>query len=292
VDENGNIQNTGKFGIFYSQKPKGGTWSEKYNVTSGREASTYPSLALDSQGVVHLVWEEDKLKQDTELYYTDIYYSYRNADGTWAEPEDISNNDGDSAYPAIAVDSQDNVHVVWEDNTPGIHQIFYATQPKGGTWSEPVNISNMTVNSDEPIYPVMVVDSLDTIHVAWHDISIGNWEIMYVSKPKDASWSQPMNVSRNTSNSGVPALAVDNRDTLYLAWNDDSPGNFDIFYKSKPRDGDWGQVVNISKTNSKSGDPSIAVDSVHHVHVVWSEYITNKNNWDIVYSTRLGTGAD
>ena len=101
-----------------------------------------------------------------------------------------------------------------------------------------------------------------------------------------------MNLSRNISNSGVPALTVDKRDNLYLVWNDDSPGNFDIFYRSKSRDGDWGQVVNISRTHDKSGDPSIAVDNVHHVHVVWSEYITDKNNWDIVYTSRLGIGAD
>jgi hypothetical protein len=264
----------GKFRFFYSQKPKGGTWSEPYDVTSKREASTYPALALDSQGLVHLVWEEDKLKQDTELYYTDIYYSYRNTDGTWSEAVNISNNDGDSTYPSIVIDSQDNVHVVWEDDTPGIHQILYATQPKGGTWSEPVNISNTTVDSEDPIYPVMVVDSRDTIHAAWHDIGLGNWEILYCSKPKGDSWSQPVNVSRNISNSGVPSLAVDKRDNLYLAWNDDSSGNFDIFYLAKPRDGTWGQVVNISQTSEKSGDPSIAVDNVYHVHIAWSEYIT------------------
>lgn len=282
----------GKFRIFYSQKPKGGTWSEPYNVTSRREASTYPGLAVDNQGTVHLVWEEDTLKEDTELYYTDIYYASRNPDGTWSEAVSVSHNDGDSAYPSIAVDSQDNLHVVWEDNTLGIHQIFYATQPKGGTWSEPVNISNTTVDSEDPIYPVMVMDSRDTIHVAWHDISIGNWEILYVSKPKDAPWSQPMNLSRNISNSGVPALAVDRNDNLYLVWNDDSPGNFDIFYLSKTRDGTWGKVINISETSSKSGDPSIAVDNVNRVHVVWSEYITDKINWDIVYTSRLDIGAD
>jgi len=101
-----------------------------------------------------------------------------------------------------------------------------------------------------------------------------------------------LNLSRNTSNSGVPVLAVDKRDNLYLAWNDDSPGNFDIFYKSKPKDSDWSQSVNISKTRDKSGDPSIAVDNLYRVHIVWSEYITDKNNWDIVYKSREGIGAN
>ena len=278
----------GNFDIFYSQKPKGGTWSEPYNVTNNQEPSSNPALAVDSQGTVHLAWQQDTLKENTDLYYTDIYYAFRNRDGTWSEAVNVSHNDGDSFYPSIAVDSQDNIHIVWCDNTPGNEDIFYATKSKGGEWSEPANISN---NSGDSEYPMLVADSQDTLHLAWCDFTQGNWEILYSSKFKGDSWSEPLNISRNFSNSGVPALAVDKDDNLYLAWNDDSPGNFDIFYVSKPRDGTWSKVVNISRTSEKSGDPSVAVDNHSRVHIVWSEYVQNNNNWDIVYTARQGIGA-
>jgi hypothetical protein len=282
----------GKFSIFYSQRPKGGTWSDPYNVTSNREASTNPALAVDNQGTLHLVWQEDTL-EDTDVYYTDIYYASRNQDGTWSEPVNISKTHGDSYGASIAVDSQDDVHVVWYDDTPGKEDIFYVTKPKGGEWSEPVNISNNPENSESP---VLVVDSQDTVHLAWCDFSSGNWEILYASKPKGGSWSEPFDISRNISNSGVPALAVDQADNLYLAWNDDSPGNFDIFYVTKPKDGTWGKRVNVSQTSGNSGDPSIAVDNEHRIHFVWSEDVQNKvgteGKWDIYYTSRQGIAVE
>ena len=38
--------------------------------------------------------------------------------------KNLSNNAGNSFFPAIAV-SGNNVHVVWEDNTPGNTDILY-----------------------------------------------------------------------------------------------------------------------------------------------------------------------
>jgi len=275
----------GYWAIFYSQKPKGGTWSEPYNVTSNREASTNPALAVDNQGTLYLVWQEDTL-EDVDVYYTDIYYASRNQDGTWSEPVNISNTHGDSYGASIVVDSQDNLHVVWYDDTPGKEDIFYVTKPSGGQWSQPINISN---NPEDSEYPSLAVDSRDTLHLAWCDFTPGNWEILYSSKPSGGVWSEPLDISKNISNSGVPSLAVDNGDNLYLAWNDDSPGIFAIFCVSKPRVGTWSDPVNISGTSAKSGDPSITVDSQRRVHIAWSEYV--QNNWDIFYTSREGIAA-
>jgi hypothetical protein len=136
---------------------------------------------------------------------------------------------------------------------------------------------------------VLVVDSQGTVHVAWQDNTPGNWSVFYSSKPKDGPWSEPFNVSRNISNSGAPSLAMDSNDTLYLAYDTDSPGIFVIFCVSKPRGGTWSGPVNISGTSAKSGDPSIAVDSQRRAHIAWSEYV--QNHWNIFYTSVQGIAA-
>jgi len=43
----------------------------------------------------------------------------------WTPIKRITWNSGNSFMPAIAVDSSGNLHVVWDDDTPGNDEIYY-----------------------------------------------------------------------------------------------------------------------------------------------------------------------
>ena len=93
-------------------------------------------IAIDSRDYLHVVWSDDS---DNAAWGTaiEILYSYFNS-VSWSTPIAISDfgspSDGKSEQPSIAIDSQDNIHVVWSDNTPspmvpenpeGIYEILY-----------------------------------------------------------------------------------------------------------------------------------------------------------------------
>jgi hypothetical protein len=44
---------------------------------------------------------------------------------TWEEAKRLTRNSGDSFAPTIATDSNNNIHVVWDDSTPGNAEIYY-----------------------------------------------------------------------------------------------------------------------------------------------------------------------
>jgi hypothetical protein len=76
-----------------------------------------------------MLWSDDT-PGNVEIYYK------RSMDGgtTWtafpASDPRFTMTSGDSWCPDIAVDSSDNLHIVWDDDTLGNQEIYY----KKGKW--------------------------------------------------------------------------------------------------------------------------------------------------------------
>ena len=85
----------------------------------------------------------------------------------YLEPVNISNNSGRSENPSIAVDSKGTLHLVWNDDSPGNEEIFYAMKPEGDSWSEPVQV---TYNMGASRFPCIVIDKNDKIHLVWQQV--------------------------------------------------------------------------------------------------------------------------
>ncbi|MEK9176358.1 MAG: hypothetical protein AAB520_02875, partial [Patescibacteria group bacterium] len=73
-----------------------------------------PATVADSKGYLHVVWQELTPGQVWTGVNPGIYYSRWNGD-TWSTPLKISENTDFAENPAIAVDSNNTVHVVWDD---------------------------------------------------------------------------------------------------------------------------------------------------------------------------------
>jgi len=43
----------------------------------------------------------------------------------WTPAKRLSRTSGESLAPAMATDSANTIHVVWEDDSPGNHEIYY-----------------------------------------------------------------------------------------------------------------------------------------------------------------------
>src|SRR5512136_2038122 len=104
---------------------------------TGLDSSAYNnkrSLARSSDGTLHCVYHRSRAT--TML----VYYAYSKDEGaTWTEervsyPPSKSNQ----YYPSVAVDSEDNVHVVWEGPgwgaNPRPFRIVYRMRTSSGRW--------------------------------------------------------------------------------------------------------------------------------------------------------------
>ncbi len=84
-----------------------------------------------------------------------------------------------------------------------------------------------------------------------------------------------------------PALAVDSRDVLHLAWTANETSSRQVFYASYTG-GRWSAAEKVSETQGYSGFPSIAIDSRDQVHIAW--YGFDGTHYQVYYRTRTSTG--
>ena len=109
----------------------------------------------------------------------------------------LSNNRGDSEDPRIAA-SDKNVYAVWQDNTPGNSEIFFAASSDSGTsFTTAVNLSN---TSQDSIAPQIAVSG-SNVYVVWVEkVSSSNWEVFFRrSTNGGASFDPAINLSNNPS---------------------------------------------------------------------------------------------
>ncbi|GAH95310.1 unnamed protein product, partial [marine sediment metagenome] len=82
----------------------------------------------------------------------------------------------EQSYVSSAIDSQDNIHVVWQGeggDTEAKTQIWYALN--NGSWSTPLRISNRTGMDtvENQLEPAIAIDGNDTVHVVWAGVASG-----------------------------------------------------------------------------------------------------------------------
>lgn len=275
------------------------------NVYWNDDSSGKPVMTIDNDDKIHVVWEDNTDGEwgfDSEI----MYASYTEATG-WTNATVISDgfnniywNDAESYDPAIALDNNGNLHVVWEDGTDGIWgsdwEIMYVSYTEATGWSNVSVLSdghnNFYWNDGFSLNPDIAIDSSNNIHVVWEDDTDGTWgsdvEIMYVSYTEATGWSIPTVISDGYNdifwNNGVsqePSIAIEPTDAIYVVWEDDTDSvwgiDLEIMCTYYVGGDGWSNATVISDGTSGiywndgfSQEVSIVAD-LNNVHVVWED---------------------
>ena len=232
TDSSGNIHVTwhdytpGNSEIYYRRSTDGGvSWSGTRRLSWTSEGSYDSSIAIDSGDNIHVVWD-DYIPGNGEIYYR------RSMDGgvSWSGTRRLTWTSGGSYYASIAINSGNNIHLVWYDGTPGNNEIYFKRSTDGGlSWSE---ARRLTWTSGSSYDPGIAADSGNNIHVVWYDKISGNWEIYYRrSTDGGVNWSGTKRLTWNSGGSHYPFAATDASNNIHVFWHDNTPGNFEIYYK-------------------------------------------------------------
>ena len=165
---------SGNFEIFYRKSTDGGqTWDSAKKLTWNAGDSNFAALAVNSSSGIHVVWYDDT-PGNHEIY------SRRSTNGgsTWTVTKRLTWNSGSSYHPTITVDSTNNIHMTWnDDSNDGNFEIYCKRSTDGGsTWPK---FKRLTRNAGDSFRPVIAVGSSSTIHVAWHDRTFLSPDIFY-----------------------------------------------------------------------------------------------------------------
>lgn len=258
--------------IYFKKSTNGGTSWTTQRLTWNSGTSDYPDIVTDSNNHIYIVWYDD-IPGNTEIYFkksTNGGTSWITKRLTWTSKW--------SGGPKIAVDSNNHIYMVWCDSTPGNVEIYFKKSTNGGTsWTT----QRCTWNSGNSYYPDLAVDSLDHIHFVWYDWSPGNSEIYHkISTNGGSSWTTNR-LSWTSESSYNPAIATDSSNHIHVGWNEENPGNREIYYKRSTNGGASWTLNRLTYNSGGSNDPSIATDSSNNIYVFWFDY--TPGNFEIFY---------
>ena len=152
----------------------GSTFSVKKTISDGVVDAFAPRVAVGPGDAVWVTYYNRYLTAGT---YNREVMVLKSTDGgtTFSTPVNVSDNPGQSSYPAIVPDARGGVSVVWEDTTGNDQSdVFFARSTDGGaTFGAPVNLSR---NPGVSTAAGGAADALGNLLVMWTDDSSANAE--------------------------------------------------------------------------------------------------------------------
>jgi len=212
--------------IWYKKSiDNGQTWSSAKRLTYSSGTSDWPSIAVAGNNI-HVVWE------DNNPGNYEIFYKKSTDNGqTWSSPKKLSVTSGLSLYPVIAV-SGNNIHVVFVDTSSGIPNLFYRRSINNGSSWEVKNLTNETTYSCKSPDIAISGNIVSIVFTKW--ISWLALDICYKrSTDNGQGWTKTLQFSYSWGESLRPAIAISGKYTsiVHVVWEDNSPGNYEIYYK-------------------------------------------------------------
>jgi hypothetical protein len=208
--------------------------------------SAYPSLAIAPDGTPYVAWEDDPPMAAALNIYI------RRWDGSaWIEVGTGSASDLGisqdyweySEQPSVAVAPDGTPFVAWHTTRAAapLDLEVYIRSWNGTAWVEVGagsasgrGVSNTPYLS---VSPSLAIAPDGTPYVAWYDSSGGNYEI-YVKHWNGLTWQEMGagsasggGISDDGASSALPSTAVAPDGSLYVAWNDESSGNWEIYVR-------------------------------------------------------------
>lgn len=272
---------------------KADTFSDPVVVsqTEDGKGMGYPDgrkLARDSQGNLYVAFRK-KFRAGSSLLYHIFVAKSGNGGASWhilndGEPIETT-GDYTQRVPAIAVDSQDVIHLVWygldEAQAGGNErEIKYSRSADGGvSWTAWRNLADVVGYNGETLWqehPLLHVGADNTLYVVWQgrDATTVKSQTRF-SRSDDGgnSWSDWVDIHpSNGQNYSRPSLVAANDGTVTLLAYTGAGTDQRLVWARSPDGGEtWGNWQPVSSGTADQRHLSLVLDGQDRVHAVWRQ---------------------
>jgi hypothetical protein len=247
--------------------------TETNNLTQNQNDSVYPQTAA-SKNNVYVVWSESTQSSTDNNY--DIYFKASSDGGkTFGRTINLSDNPSFSEHPQIAA-VENNVYVVWTDNTSGHKEIlFRMSTNQGKAFGKVLTISDENTNAYHP----EITASGTNVFVIWNNLDAdkGNHILLRHSIDGGSIFDSKMEIGVGVKDS-FPKVAADDSN-FFVVWDVKGyDNNTKVMYKN-------GQDNNASLNNKtvdlnqgKNGGESQILSKGNHILVSWTSNSGKEGN--------------
>lgn len=218
----------GIWNIRMSVSADGVEWSEPFAIADSNGNQMNPTLAAGvlAGSPVALAWQSDAAGNQ------DIYVAVSSDDFATSEIARVTADPADQIEPALAVDAQDTVFVLWTDARNGSSDIYGAAST-AGTWT---NVPVTSTGSDQSQIAVVAGTTGSMLHMAWVDDIGGDADIFYAASeglPASPLAGVDLVDDESGADQQKPSLAVtvgaDGTEQVLVCWIDGRNGNADLY---------------------------------------------------------------
>jgi hypothetical protein len=249
------------------------------NLTNNERDSVYGQISTSNNNV-YVVWQESMPGSDLRNY--EILFKRSSDNGSnFSEEINLSNNIGFSEHPQIS-SVEDNVYVIWADDTNGNKQVYLgASKDNGNTFGEAIQLSNTNSASS---FNQDIATFGNNVYAVWLEKPVsGPYRIMLsASGDGGNSFRDPVTLSENASPQSYPKISSFNGH-VYVAWNvEDSPNaisgtNEGVFFVSSSDNGlKFGNTSKLNTEENGFGKPQVAAGYNNTMYVIWGGSDNNK----------------
>lgn len=120
--------------------------------------------------------------------------------------------------------------------------------------------------------PAAAYDSAGNLWVVWDAGAAGRRDI-YLSKwgPGDDSFTDPIRLTTHATDQTDPDIAIGANDKLYVAWQDNRRGNWDVYLRTSPDGTNWSAETRITDSDDNQTAPAIIADGASGCHIAWED---------------------
>ncbi len=285
-----------------------GAWSEITVVSSavGDDLSSYPDIVADSNGDIHVVWQDtgdiDSNGADADIYHR----SYDHETEEWGDFAVVSaGSSAEDANPSLAAGTDGSLYAVWERRTFDFanDRDIYGSVWNGDGWTVPVKISDQEGDAVSGNATV-AIDNLGIAYVVWQDAIDENDDGSPDDRDILVRWVDglemgPVELVSRHPNDGthslLPRVAMSSQNEVHIVWQDngsnifrDAGPDYDIVRSRYSTEGfpqnNAYTPITINSMNY-SGDAAISINpATDNEFIVWSEENDDRSDSDIYYS--------
>ena len=203
-------------------------------LVTGATQATLPSIAATRDGVVHLVWSDNRNLR-TQLW------TKRFVPGSgWTADQQLVFSSSVSTSANVVASYSGRVHVVWRDTRDGNSEVYYKEYLPATGW-DPVD-TRLTTQAATQWEAQVDADPMDNLYIVWSDQRNGssNQDIFYRER-MGGIWQPEISLvgaGTDTTNQPqqFPGITHDGTGKSYVTWTDwrlpaSNGRNKDVFYK-------------------------------------------------------------
>jgi len=262
----------GNSDIYITSSADGTNWSAETRITDDDSHQVAPAIAVDNQSTdrVYVAWQDDRDGQQ------EIYVAYSDDRFATSTVTRVTSETSDQSRPAIALDADSTVYLVWTDGRNGTDDVY------GGASDESWTNVPLAVGAGDQFEPDIATESEGTtLHFLWTDTAAGDGEIHYASSdgmPSSAlAGTSIIDDTSSADQSAGSMIATGSGDDLKVlaCWQDSrnvvNGEDTDLYFTEIQAGDETNVLVGDDGTGSDQSAPALALDGYGYPYVVWTD---------------------